>query len=51
MPESYKQAEINWLHSVAEFNTLYPPEIQLLARHHWTSLDIAVKAARFLAGS
>jgi SAM-dependent methyltransferase len=40
----------NWFNSDMEFNALYPPSIQALAKYHWTTLPIAMKAARFLAG-
>ncbi len=29
-------------------NSLYPPSVQGLAKHHWTPLPIALEAARFL---
>jgi SAM-dependent methyltransferase len=32
-----------------QFNSLYPFSIQALAKHHWTPLSIAMKAAKFLA--
>jgi SAM-dependent methyltransferase len=38
-----------WFSSDEEFNQLYPSSIQMLARRHWTPLDIARKAANFLA--
>jgi SAM-dependent methyltransferase len=31
-----------------DFNRIYPPEIQLLAKRHWTPVEIAKKAADFL---
>ncbi len=40
----------NWFDSDEEFNNLYPSDIQVLARRHWTPLEVAKKAARFLAG-
>jgi len=39
----------NWFSSDVEFNKIYPSNIQALARRHWTPLDIARKAANFLA--
>ncbi len=45
-----KISPANWFNSDMEFNTLYPPSIQLLSRNHWTPLSIAMKAACFLAG-
>lgn len=39
-----------WFYSDPAFNALYPLSIQALAKFHWTSLPIALKAARFLAG-
>lgn len=38
-----------WFHSDIEFDQLYPAPIQLLARRHWTPLEVAKKAADFLA--
>lgn len=38
-----------FLRSDTDFNELYPPEIQMLARRHWTSIHIARQAASFLA--
>lgn len=35
--------------SDCQFNKIYPPSIQLLAQRHWTPLDVAIKAADFLA--
>jgi SAM-dependent methyltransferase len=32
-----------------QFNKIYPPSIQLLAQRHWTPLEVAIKAADFLA--
>lgn len=37
--------------SDVEFNKIYPPNIQSLARRHWTPLDVARKAAKFLANT
>jgi hypothetical protein len=39
-----------WFYSDRDFNTLYPLSIQALAKYHWTPLNIAMKAADFLAG-
>lgn len=50
MPVINKSFTGRWFESDMEFNTLYPLSIQALARCHWTSLPIAVKAAHFLAG-
>jgi SAM-dependent methyltransferase len=38
-----------WLSSEARFHTLFPTDIQLLAHKHWTPLNVARKAAGFLA--
>lgn len=38
-----------WFSSDIEFNQLYPPHIENLAKRHWTPLHIAGKAAHFLA--
>ena len=35
--------------SDSQFNKIYPPSIRLLAHHHWTPLEVAIKAADFLA--
>ena len=37
-----------WFTSDNYFNTIYPPNIQLLAQRHWTPLLVAKKAANFL---
>jgi SAM-dependent methyltransferase len=37
------------LYSDEQFNDIYPPPIQDLARRHWTPLTVARKAASFLA--
>jgi SAM-dependent methyltransferase len=39
----------DWFSSDAAFNGLYPFSIQILARSHWTPLNVAIKAANFLA--
>jgi SAM-dependent methyltransferase len=39
-----------WFDSDTEFNNLYPVSMQALAGRHWTPLEIAKKAAHFLAG-
>jgi SAM-dependent methyltransferase len=50
MPLSEKRMHTgNWFDHDIRFNQLYPSSIQLLARHHWTPLVIARKAASFLA--
>jgi SAM-dependent methyltransferase len=46
--EKRRYAE-KWFTSDQQFNQLYPPSIQALARKHWTPLGIARKAASFLA--
>ena len=46
--EKRKQKEIE-ISSDCQFNEIYPPSIQLLAQRHWTPLDVAIKAADFLA--
>ncbi|MFC0773770.1 methyltransferase domain-containing protein [Terrimonas alba] len=38
-----------WFYSDLNFDQLYPVAIQQLARMHWTPLDVARKAANFLA--
>lgn len=38
-----------WFHSDEKFHLLYTASIQSLARRHWTPLNVARKAARFLA--
>jgi hypothetical protein len=50
MPLVINAATEDWYSSDAEFNTLYPPSIQALARKHWTPLNISQKIAGFLAG-
>jgi SAM-dependent methyltransferase len=39
----------SWFSSDEQFHQFYSPDIQLLARRHWTPLNIARKAAEFLA--
>jgi SAM-dependent methyltransferase len=39
----------SWFISDDQFNKIYPPAIQLLAKRHWTPLKVAELAARFLA--
>ena len=41
--------EEKYFSSDKQFNELYPPAIQSLARRHWTPLDVARKAANYLA--
>ena len=38
-----------WFSSDAQFNQLYPQGIEALAQRHWTPLQVAWKAAQFLA--
>lgn len=38
-----------WYRSDAAFDWLYPERVQLLSARHWTPIDVAKKAARFLA--
>lgn len=46
---SAREAAHDWFSSDTQFNALYPLPIQLLARRHWTPLEVARRAARFLA--
>ncbi len=39
----------NWLNTDRDFNQLYPVRKRILADRHWTPVDIAKKAADFLA--
>jgi SAM-dependent methyltransferase len=39
----------NWLASDLNFNSLYPKPIQDAAEKHWTRIEVAKKAAAFLA--
>jgi SAM-dependent methyltransferase len=39
----------NWFTSDQQFNRLYPLSMQILARRHWTPIDVAQKAASYLA--
>ena len=41
----------NWFASDKIFNSLYPKPIQEVAEKHWTPLEVAKKAATFLATS
>lgn len=45
---NFKNAD-DFFYSDAQFNKLYPASIQLLAKKHWTPLQVAFKAANFLA--
>jgi len=38
----------HWFSNDIQFNLLYPPSIQMLAREHWTPLDVAKMACEFL---
>lgn len=49
MPVVKKIPTESWFSSDARFNCLYPIPIQLLAKCHWTPLEVARKAANFLA--
>jgi SAM-dependent methyltransferase len=49
MPLLKEERTKNCLSSDDEFNSLYPVTIQVLAKKHWTPLDVAFKAAKFLA--
>ena len=48
MPERRMHTDIRFS-SDEQFNQLYPASIELLSRRHWTPLNIARKAAGFLA--
>src|SRR5260221_5059579 len=37
-----------WFSSDIQFNSLYPPTIQRLARRHWTPLNVILQAVEFL---
>ena len=39
----------SWFSSDGQFHLLYPPEIRILARRHWTPLHVARRVANFLA--
>jgi SAM-dependent methyltransferase len=39
----------SWFSSDEQFHQLYPPEIRILSRRHWSPLHIARRAANFLA--
>lgn len=41
----------NWFASDMKFNSLYPKPIQEVAEKHWTPIEVAKKAADFLAVS
>lgn len=46
--EKRKQTAL-WTSTDCQFNKIYPPSIQLLAQRHWTPLEVALRAADFLA--
>ncbi len=39
----------NWFTSDSEFDKIYPPEINFMARIHWTPILVAKAAAQFLS--
>lgn len=39
----------NLFESDENFNSIYPPNIQAVAKKHWTRLEVAKKSAQFLA--
>jgi hypothetical protein len=39
----------SWFRSDLKFNSLYPTSVRLLAQRHWTPIEVARKAADFLA--
>jgi SAM-dependent methyltransferase len=41
----------NWFASDLKFNSLYPEPVQEAAEKHWTRIEVAKKAAKFLATS
>src|SRR6187431_2719392 len=41
--------QASWFSTDYRFHTLYPPFLQPLSKNHWTPLDVARKAAMFLA--
>lgn len=41
----------NWFESDDTFNSLYPPYIKGLAKLHWTPVEVARKASKFLAAT
>lgn len=47
----HSKEETDWFSSDLIFNSLYPPHIREVAQKHWTPLEVAVKAADYLAGS
>lgn len=44
-----KNAKAKWFESDSIFDSLYPSNIQALAKKHWTPIDVAKTAADFLA--
>jgi SAM-dependent methyltransferase len=50
MPLTKNVPTNDWFKSDTAFNALYPLSIQVLARWHWTPIDVSKKAAEFLAG-
>lgn len=49
MAEKQETQIDKWFESDTEFHRLYPLEIRKLALNHWTPLEVAKKAAQFLA--
>lgn len=48
MERVFKYLELNIALEDDEFNSIYPMEIQLLAKKHWTPIEVAKNAAEFL---
>jgi len=49
--EKFSQDKPDWFSSDLLFNTIYPQHIREVAQKHWTPLEVAIKAADYLAAS
>lgn len=49
LPSTDKSRIVSYFNSDSKFDQLYPSSIRHLARRHWTPIDVARKAAAFLA--
>lgn len=49
--EIFGKEEPDWFSSDMIFNSIYPQHIRHAAQKHWTSLEVAIKAADYLAAS
>ena len=51
MKKGHSKDDPDWFSSDMIFNSVYPPHIREVAQKHWTPLEVAMKAADYLASS